>query len=48
VGRWPLARRLLRDVGGQNLAAAQSFLGSLAQFGDEPRDAAAAPDRGGN
>jgi hypothetical protein len=41
---------LLRDIGGQNLAAAQSFLGSLAQFGDEQLEASetnAAPDRAG-
>jgi hypothetical protein len=37
---WPLARRLLRDIGGQNLAAAEGFLGALSQFGDEGREAA--------
>jgi hypothetical protein len=36
VERWPLARRLLRDIGGQNLAGARSFLDSLSQLGDEP------------
>jgi hypothetical protein len=37
VGRWPMTRRLVRDIGGQNLAAARSFLESLSQFGDEQR-----------
>jgi hypothetical protein len=39
AGRWPLAQRLLRDLGGQNLAAAQSFLGSLAQLAADQREA---------
>jgi serine/threonine-protein kinase len=49
AGRWPLVRRLLRDVGGQNLAAARGFLDSLSQFGDEKGEVtgpAAAQDRG--
>jgi serine/threonine-protein kinase len=37
---WPLARRLLRDIGGQNLAAARSFLDSLSELGEEKHEAA--------
>jgi hypothetical protein len=40
LGHWPIARRLLRDIGGQNLAAAQIFLNSLSEFDDGERKAA--------
>jgi hypothetical protein len=50
LGHWPMVRRLLRDMGGQNLAAARSFLDSLSEFGaerSESADPAPARDPGG-
>jgi hypothetical protein len=40
LARWPLAQRLLRDIGGQNFAAVRRFLDSLSEFGDGKRPAA--------
>jgi hypothetical protein len=47
LGHWPMARRLLRDIGGQNLAAARSFIDSLSEFGDDTREAAGPAARSG-
>jgi hypothetical protein len=35
MSAWPLVQRLLRDVGGQNLAAAQAYVKSLSRFADD-------------
>jgi hypothetical protein len=38
LGRSPLIQRLLRDIGGQNLAKATDFLNSLARFAEAPTE----------